>query len=80
MFSAVLLLLYAIAVGSAGLGHPAGGGVFWAADWRPEEQVVREERPEVTNRRRGVLVGELDFKRRGMNTWVKTWVDVTFIE
>jgi hypothetical protein len=64
-------------VGSTGFGHPAGGGDFWAADWSPEEQVVRDERPEVMKRRRGVVE---DLRRRGMKVWVKTWVLVTFME
>ena len=38
---------------------------------------MREERPEVINRRRGVVE---DLMRRGMKVWVKTWVLVTFRE
>lgn len=43
---------------------------------RPPEQVVREERPEVRKRRRGV--GER--RSRGMKMWVVTWVEVTLRE
>ena len=64
-------------LGAAGLGHPFGGGPeAKALEFRPPEQVAREDRPEVTKRRRGV--GEAS--RRGMNMWVKTCVEVTLRE
>lgn len=76
IFNAVLELRYAIAVHSGGLGQPAGTVAAWAAEILPEEQLVREERPEVTKSRRGVL----EARRSGMKVEVKTWVLVTFTE
>lgn len=59
------------------LGQPAFGGAgARALEVRPPEQVVREERPEVRKRRRGV--GER--RSRGMKMWVVTWVEVTLRE
>lgn len=65
-------------LGAAGLGQPFGAapGDRALLLTAPEEQVVREERPEVMKMRRG----EGDSRRRGMKVWVKAWVEVTFRE
>jgi hypothetical protein len=61
-------------LGVAGLGQPLGMAPgARALELRPPEQVEREERPEVMKSRRGL--GEE--RSRGMNVWVKTWVEVT---
>jgi hypothetical protein len=64
MFSAVLLLRYAIMLGGfEGLGHPFGGGPdAISLEFKPPEQVVSDDKPDVTKMRRG----EVEARRRGM--------------
>jgi hypothetical protein len=64
-------------LGVAGLGHPLGNGPgARALEFRPPEQVVRDDKPDVTKSRRGLF----DLRSRGMKIWVMTWVDVTLRE
>ncbi|KAF2035250.1 hypothetical protein EK21DRAFT_84868 [Setomelanomma holmii] len=58
MFSAVLLLRYAHILGAPGFGQPFGGAAGASLELRPETQLVRDERPDVTKRSRGVRGGD----------------------
>jgi hypothetical protein len=49
--------------GFEGLGHPFGGGPdAISLEFKPPEQVVSDDKPDVTKRRRG----EVEARRRGM--------------
>jgi hypothetical protein len=75
MLSATLLLRYAMAVGTGGLGQPFGGGLLVSLLVRPAELVCSDDMPEVMNRRRG----DADCRSKGANVWVITWVEVTLM-
>ena len=75
MFSATLLLRYAIAEGTGGLGPHFGVGPLDSLLVRPAGQVCSEDMPEVMKRRRG----EPDCGSKGANVCVITWVEVTLM-
>jgi hypothetical protein len=63
--------------GPAGFGHPFAGAVpAENLEFKPAAQVVRDERPEVMKRSRGVG----DASSSGMKSVVMTCVDVTLTE